>query len=575
MKKLKKLVGLVLALAMVMGLTVTSFAADSYTITINNSTDGYVYTAYQIFDGDLSYEYEEYTQSSAPTDGTQLYTYDSSTDTYTEAAYADVGTFYVRNTVLSNITWGNGITEAGIAAVKAKYNTDDAAEVAAKITTEAEAEAFAKVIGSYVTNGTASTDVGDTYTISVGEAGYYLIANTTVPEKDSAYTSYILEVVDNVTVDPKSDIPSLDKTVSDINDSDNSTVQGDTDSADYDIGDAVPFTLTATLPTNYSDYSSYKLVFHDTMSSGLTFNSNSVKVTIDDTKIDSSNYSVTPTTDTAGITSVTITFNDLKTTAATASSKVVVTYTATLNEEASFKEVNDAWLEYSNNPNKDSDTGKTPDDKTTVFTFNLTVNKKDSSGNDLSGAGFTLYKYDGTKYNPVIAGYDQVTIDNAEAYNAGITAGITYYTYNSTTKAYEASISYTAGTDYYVSYTEITGTNLTTFIWNGLDDGRYKLVETTTPSDYNTMEDVEFVIAATHTEDTVSSLTITDLNGNTLSGYTATAFTGIITADITNYKGSELPSTGGIGTTIFYVIGGIIIAGAAVLLVTRRRMRRA
>ncbi|MCD8018108.1 MAG: isopeptide-forming domain-containing fimbrial protein [Clostridiales bacterium] len=500
MRKMKKFASVLLALVMVFAMNVTAFAADGdgYTITINNSTSGYVYTAYQIFAGDLSED----------------------------------------GNTLSNITWGTGIgssNEQFLAALNDTYGTTDAAEIAAKIEDAEDVAAFAAIVADYVTSGTTSVQQSDgTYTITVDDAGYYLIVNTTVPA-DGEYTDYILEVVDDVNVDPKTNgTPTFDKTVTDVNDSDNTTTQGDTDSADYDIGDDVPFTLTATLPSDLSLYTSYKLVFHDTLSSGLTFN-NDVVVKVGNVTLSAEDYTVAYTTDeTTGETTITITISDLldiEGLSLTSGTEVVVTYTAGLNDNASYEENNKAYVEYSNNPYDEDSTGSTPEDITTVFTFTLTVNKVDSEGNALKDAGFTLYKY------------------------------------NADTETYE------------VVGKEITGDGLTTFTWEGLDDGQYKLVETTTPDGYNTMDDLYFTIEASHTEDGITSLVIKDADGNTISGtglsFTTSTSDGTISTNITNYKGSELPSTGGMGTTIFYIVGGVLVLGAAVLLITRKRMSAA
>ncbi|MCD7818752.1 MAG: hypothetical protein LUH07_06845, partial [Lachnospiraceae bacterium] len=227
MKKLKKLFGVLFAFVLVFSLTVTASAEDTfYTITINNDTDGYVYTAYQIFKGDLSDVYTEYTGTEAPTDGTQLYINDGTT--YTEADYdadaVSAGTvyYYISGTALSNISWGSGVASTDndfLSALTTAYNTIDAAEVALELTSDSAAEAFAAIVDGYLQNGTNSTDEGDTYTISGLAAGYYLVVNTTVPTTSGAYTSYILQVVESVTVSPKSAVPSSDKTVDDINDS--------------------------------------------------------------------------------------------------------------------------------------------------------------------------------------------------------------------------------------------------------------------------------------------------------------------------------------------------------------------
>ncbi len=644
MKKLKKLFGVLFAFVMVMGLTVTASADDTtYTITINNDTDGYVYTAYQIFEGDLSDVYTEYNGTEAPADGTQLYTYDDTTDTYTTAEYdaaaAAAGTdYYVYSEVLTNISWGSGVTSTDayfLSALTTVYSTTDAAEVAAELTTESEAKAFAAIVGGYLTTGTDSEDAGDTYTISGLAAGYYLVVNTTVPTTSGAYTSYILQVVESVTVSPKSAVPSSDKTVDDINDSTETDMTTGED-ADHDIGDDVPFALTATLPTNYGSYNTYKLIFHDVMEDGLTFNSESVVVTVyastSDTTgtvakagysvvtdcyhlvsisvfdgtttyytYDGSSYSAvqsgaTYDEDTSYYVKADCTFevviadtNSLEDSSGskisvTADSIITVSYTATLNEEAVIGNPgnhNTMYIEYSNNPNWDGTgtepTGETPEDTVVVFTYKLVANKVDSSGNTLSGAGFTLYKMDADSGNYVVVEYyKETTIADSNEYAAGVSSGITYYTYDTDDNVYKASTVYVDGETYYIVCTEMNGG--TSFTWKGLDDGMYKLVETTTPTGYNTMDDLYFTVEATHTEDGITSLVIKDADGNEISGtgqtFNTTYSTGSISTDITNYTGSELPSTGGIGTTIFYAIGATLMVIAFVLLITKRRMRK-
>ncbi len=558
MNKMRKAASLLLALVMVCALSLTAFAEDEtkYTITINNATDGYVYTAYQIFAGDLSED----------------------------------------GTTLSNVTWGSGIDSTNgtlQAALTTAYGTTDAAEVAALITTEAQAEAFAKVVGSYLTTGTDSTDAGDTYTISVNAAGYYLIANTTVPAPSGAYTSYILEVAGDVEVSNiKSSYPTIDKEVSSTTDSTDTDTNETT--ADYSVDDNVPFELIATLPSNYGDYTTYKLTFHDTMDSALSFN-NDVVVTVyvdgntsgTETVVNASGYSVA--TSTSGtMTDTTCTFEvqipNVKTLTdtsgssitLTSDSKIVVSFTAKLTAEASTGETNKAYLEYSNNPNETSGgtTGKTPEDVTTVFTFTLDVSKVDSSSSALEGAGFTLYKKNAS--NEYVAVDSEATAEyQALSSLSAFETGVTYYTSDGTTYTEVADTSGTpdSSTTYYVK---------NQFTFEGLGIGDYKLEETTTPNGYNTMEDIYFTISATTTESSqvgsVSSLSVnvTDSSGEEITSgaqsFTTTTSSGAISTKIVNEKGSTLPSTGGIGTTIFYVVGGLLAFGAAVLLITRKRM---
>ncbi|MEI3338535.1 MAG: isopeptide-forming domain-containing fimbrial protein, partial [Eubacterium sp.] len=243
MKKMKKMVSLMLAMVMVLAMTVTAFAEENtYSITINNSTEGHTYEAYQIFTGDLS-----------------------------------------ANKVLSNIVWGSGVSEAGQTAL------GNAAAKAETLKSEEDAKAFAKEVAPYLTTaaGSANTVTDEKYVISGLAAGYYLIKDKddSVPAGNDSYTEYIIKVVGDVTTTPKSDVPEVEKKVKDINDSTDDAKTDWQDSADYDIGDSVPFQLKATLADNVSSYTTYKVVFHDTLSKGLTYN-NDAKVYIDGKETD-------------------------------------------------------------------------------------------------------------------------------------------------------------------------------------------------------------------------------------------------------------------------------------------------
>ena len=272
------------------------------------------------------------------------------------------------------------------------------------------------------------------------------------------------------------------------------------------------------------------------MSDGLILKQDSIVVKVDGTTVDPSKYTVVYTEGAKQSDDCTfeVKFADLKACGVpvTASSKVTVEFIATLNNNAvigSAGNPNVAYLEYDNNPYGEG-TGKTPEDKVIVFTYKLVANKVDKDGNALAGAGFTLYKFD------------------------------------------------SENNDYVQVGDEITGT--TTFAFNGLDAGKYKLVETTVPAGYNKAEDLEFEVAATYDTDSVDpkliSLEIRSLDGAVISGegkvFTTNLTEGSATTDVENLSGTELPSTGGIGTTIFYVIGGIMVGGAAILLITKKRM---
>ena len=506
MKHIKKLASLLLVLVMVFALATTAFAEETtYSITINNSAKDHTYEAYQIFTGDLS------------------------------------------GTTLSNIVWGSGVSEAGQTAL------GDAAAKAETLKTEADAKAFAKAVAPYLTTaaGSANTVTDGKYVISGLAAGYYLVKDQdgSLTGDNDSYTEYIIQVVGNVTATPKSDVPEVQKKVKDINDSTDTTKTDWQDSADYDIGDSIPFQLKATLADNVSSYTTYKVVFHDTLSKGLTYN-NDAKVYIDGTE--TNGFTVTATVNADGTTTLTVSCDDVKALGAGNSSVITVEYTAKLNENAvlgSAGNPNEVYLEYSNNPNKsetgDNETGETPKDVVIVFTYKTIINKVDSENKPLTGAAFKLEK--------LIKGKD-------------------------------------GAADTWTTVKEFTVDETTTsFTFSGLDDGQYKLTETKTPVGYNTIDPIYFVIEATHDETadapTLKTLNayLTDANGNKQTEMkdgesvnidlgTVDLTAGSITTTVVNKSGSKLPSTGGIGTTIFYVLGGVLVLAAVVLLVTKKRM---
>lgn len=451
--------------------------ALAYDITINNGGSG-TYESYQIFTGDLS------------------------TD----------------ETTLSNIKWGNGITAAGQTALQTKYGVSSAAEIAEKLGDNAEdADEFAKEAGKYLQNAGGLTGL---------VAGYYLVQNKTVGDHE-AYTNYILKVVKNVTVEPKTDTPTVEKKVKDINDSESTTTTGWQDSADYDINDDVPFQLTATLPNNFATYDEYYLEFADTLSSGLTYNKDAKVFLVNGSAETDVTSSFTIAEDGSSFK-----INNLKSiSGVTASSKIVVRYTAKLNSNAvigSAGNPNTVKLIYSNNPNA-TGTGETTPDTVVVFTYKVVVNKVDQDNKPLSGAGFTLYKkvHDTSK---------------AEGYRWDAVGD------------------------------EITGG--TTFTFSGIDDGDYKLVETTTPNGYNTIDDILFTVSAKHDAES-NEPQLTELSGVDSARkitFTSNTSEGSLTAPVPNTKGSILPSTGGMGTKVLYAVGVVLILIAGVLIVTKKRM---
>ena len=245
MKKFNRLFTLMLALMLVISLAVPAMADDdvpanppstlstTYTITVEGSNANHTYEAYQIFTGDIA------------------------------------------STTLSNIHWGDGISEAGQNAVYDEYKVSSPGAVAEKLSTTDDAKAFAEFIARYLVKENAHTGsfAGGYHTIGDLPAGYYFIKDKDGSLENAAstsYTSYILHLVNDIIVKPKSTSPTLTKTVSDINDSDMNTQENFLESADHDINDPVPFRLNVTLG-NIDSYGTYKLKIVDELSKGLTY----------------------------------------------------------------------------------------------------------------------------------------------------------------------------------------------------------------------------------------------------------------------------------------------------------------
>lgn len=481
MKKIKLVLTALLALLMTFtGMPVAS-AATTYTLSLTGTTTGHTYEAYQIFSGDLSGD------------------------------------------TLSNIQWGSGVDATAVTAALGEAATK-AEALNGKSNDAADAKAFAQAVSAYLKSTPTKTvqSASGTTTFTGLEAGYYLIKDKTASlagKEGESYTRFILQVVKDTTATVKASVPTFVKEVKD------NATGNYTSATDYSIGDNIPFQLTATLPSNYDAYSEYELTFNDTLSSGLTYNNDArVFLVNGGSEVNvSSAFAVSITGN-----KVVVRAANLKATlpSATASSKLVVRYTAKLNDTAATGTVgnhNTASITYSNNPNTTGGktTGETPKSKATVFTYELVVDKVNESQSPLQGAGFTLFK----KVNG--------------------------------------------------SYTEVkkfTASTATKFTFKGLEAGDYKLVESTTPAGYNTMADIEFTVSST-INTAGANPTLTALSATSAKAtFTTTLSSGTIATKIINKKGSLLPNTGGIGTTILYIIGSCLVLGAIVLLFARKRV---
>lgn len=364
--------------------------------------------------------------------------------------------------------------------------------------------------------------------------GYYLFKDTTATAENEVY---ITEVVGDVIIKAKnSNVPGFEKKLKDKNDTTDNDFGDWQDVADHDIGDAIPFKLEGTVPADYTEYTSYYFAFHDEEEAGLTFNSNSVKVYVGDTEIKTGFEVKTSNFAQGEDCTFEVIFNDLKQISEVHAGSVIrVEYTSTLNPNAVIGgngNLNKAQLEYSNNPRDTSSKDKTVWDNVVVFTYQVVVNKYANSvgeNNKLKGAEFTLTKKLKDSTPKVIT---------AVKYEDGVQ-----------------------------------------FIFKGLDDGEYTLTETVTPEGYNTIDPITFNVSANHAITWNGtggrSDLITGFTGNAASGeitFTPDKGTGALTTNVINKSGTVLPSTGGMGTTVFYVVGGGLMAVAVVLLVTKKRM---
>ena len=551
-KTIKRLGAVLLTMAMAVSVLCTgALAAESqYTITINGKSTGHTYEAYQVFSGTVG----------------------------------------KNSTVLSDIQWGSAITDGNdfltelnkadtnkYGSIATDFQSCNSADAVAKVLagegysgTDAEkTKKFAAFVGDYLTTknvvavATSTASGNNTYTITVSSAGYYFIKDKddSVQNPNSA-TRYILNVVGPTTVNTKDGkVPDVTKTVK------NSTDTSDKEATTAQIGDKVTFTLTGTLPDNYDDYTTYKYVFHDTLSSGLTLDKDSIKVyknSVDENNAISSGYTIKPNDTTTSLNdgcTFEVEFANLKQiTDLTKDSKIIVTYEATLNKRAVVAgNDNKVKLEYSNDPNK-AGTGTTTEKEVKVYTFQMNVEKiaNDANKTKLKDAKFVL----GTKDNLDLGTIDDngVPTDTTDLIPVIIAGSAPLYTVNDNLTSNNTK-------QYVMSTNENGALNIV-----GLKPGTYYLYETKAPDGYNRLtKPVKIEIAVTEEGTLTAPPTIeTTVDGNTTGKITTTD--GVIkTVQVVNNAGSTLPSTGGMGTKLFYTIGGILMAGAAIVLAVRKR----
>lgn len=556
MKRMRRIASLLLALAMAFGLTATAFAAE-----VVNET-GHTYAAYQVFKG---------TQQESVKEG------DGSI------------------TALGDIDWGSGVNGGELLdALKTLTvggatpfaGCESAAAVAAVLDGQTDytsdiAKAFANAADKHRTGTSTPIPADKNATVNL-EDGYYLFVDTqTAPDGVDAYNPALLQVTgQTITIKQKYSVPEVEKKVSDTEDG------GLGDTVDAGIGDSVYFTLTGTLPMNLEDYDSYKYIFHDTLSDGLQYNGD-VKVYLaakgtdgepdlaGKTEIAESGYTVAAGDAAAEGDTLTVTFADLKGVGGvTADSIIIVEYSATLTEAAVIGKpgnTNTVKLEYSNNPNTSGDpskdTGETPGDTVYVFTYELDGTKVDGQTPDktLKDAQFVLYRGKGGA-DPTYADGIPTNVEYALVAGGKLEGW---------TESRETAMG-TDGNGKGILVSDVDGL----FGVSGLDAGTYYLEEVKAPAGYNLLKDpVKLTIdaeisggdAETKQPPTIGKLDLITEGKDGPITTEGNEDNGTVSLEVQNNMGALLPSTGGMGTTLFYIAGAALVLAAGVLFMMKRR----
>lgn len=525
-KAIKKLLAALLAVAMVCAMAIPAFAYDTEEVRAHHS-----FEAFQIFQGDVSDD----------------------------------------NTKISNVKWGKNITNStdflekltADPTISGEFNNPTTAQdVLAVISKWHDSDdnsiAFARFVCHYlysgaVDPGTSIPSSGDVVEIPIDGAGYYLIVDTTYfkpGDSYHAYNSFLLKVNKgkfNLPIKPKFVKPTVEKKVYDNDINDISSAGGWGSSADHAINEKFKFQLIAKLPASddcaYDYYDKYTVCFNDTLSDGITFDKlDTVEITNGDGGVSQviNNYTLDPNNPQS---SFKLSIDNVKTCVPDLNkgATITVTYTAHLNENATVNteggsnttdNKNSVFLQYSNNPRIDTSLDQTPTSEVRVYTYQLNNTKyrdEVNENNKLEGAGFRLYSNEACTEEQEVKLYKK---------------GNFYYPIkDATDKAQDA--------------VEMFSDEHGQFNVKGLDAGTYYLKETTPPAGYSACDKTRIVISATHDEHNVNLSGESNLNNK-----------------IINIKagGITLPSTGGIGTTLFYVVGGGLMVAAIVLLVTKKRM---
>lgn len=488
MKYVRKSLALLLALILVLALGGTAFAeGETGSITINDAVVGQTYTIYQILDLE-SYSHTTDEKGNITATGAYAYKANSAWETWLRTQ-----TTYVSFDAQGYVTWVENADAAAFAKLAQKYAKDNS-----------------------IANQGSVTATTATVSFTGLDLGYYLVDTTlgTLCSLDTTNPTVVME--------EKNEVPTNEKFVEEDSKVGTGDAWGKTN--DADIGQTVNFKSTITAQAGAENY-----VFHDKMSTGLTY-TGVTGITLNDTTVDAANYTVTAPAadgDTFDVTFTQAFCDTLK-----ANDKIVVSYTATLNENAVIAgegNPNTSQLSYGDKGDEShTPSGTTPPSTTTTYTWDVDVFKYTMNGETetaLADATFTLSKNaDGSSPIALVSKGNNV---------------------------YRVAKTGETGT-----VTEITTDATGKFTIQGLDADTYYLTETKAPAGYNKL---------------AAPVTIVIGENGVVNG-TTEAPQGVNEVKVLNQTGTELPSTGGMGTTLFYVLGSVLVVGAVVLLVTRKRM---
>lgn len=504
-------------LAAIPGSLSTAHAASSIKVTINST--GSDYSGYQLLKADVG---------------------EGDAVTYTlNSKYKDI--------VLKAASDASGKTVSDFAGLKdfiKDHTKSDNSTAGEDATLRKFADAVYKGISSAKLAADQTFKSGEN-TLSTDKAGYYLLADATADSADTPhqYSATLLTALVNkdVTLNVKSTTPVVHKKVM------NSEGTKYEDATDYNIGDTVPFMVTGTVSSQIKSYDKYTYYFTDTLPKGLTLDESSIVVqaenvtsgyaqgikATDATKLTKdTDYTVTTTKNADDTTTFKVELTDLKKLVDDGKVKtgdtIVVTYNAKLNENAVVGQagnVNKVKLTYSNNPYKDG-TGTTTERNAKVYTYELVVNKTGNGGKALTGAGFTLQKKDGDTYKTIATIDPDHTTDNSS-----IVAKIV---------------------------------NGSKFEFSGLDQGEYKIVESTVPKGYKKADDITFTISATFEKQNAVDAALKTLSVDNTALSVNKTDSGVIETTVNNKSDSAfvLPSTGGMGRYIFLGLGALVVIAA-------------